>query len=405
MIKGVLDKTSFVLKVVVVLYFFIAFFYFFNVPQGSGDEALFISDLQLIKDAGWYEAIVKNISIPYLILAYPFSFFLENHIALRVTNLFLLGLLFFYFYYFSNRKIDVKYYYLLFFISTVGYFYLGTNDCLFFVSLVIFLNEVNNATQKKQVNLNIALTSLIFAFFTRELIYVYLPIIILGLFILYHFGSRLDRKSILPFLFFVLLLSFNIPSIKNNGHLSYDRKLPPTEYSVSWAQRQYLAQLMVNNGELKNGTHPDWKTTQEYISINGKDALPEGIINGMLYDYKLTISEFFKDFAYSFVYSLRSLGLMLLIIWIYWYRQFKIVRKLDLNQFIPFSALIMMMVFSLIIISYVELRWLAPVFIMAIIYFSNLEIENKIANKFLILNNVTICLFSIYGIIRVFAKI
>ena len=48
--------------------------------------------------------------------------------------------------YFAKRKNTFElsfYWYLLFFISTVGYFYFGTNDALFFIGLIIYLNEIN----------------------------------------------------------------------------------------------------------------------------------------------------------------------------------------------------------------------------------------------------------------------
>jgi hypothetical protein len=47
---------------IVFLYAIIALFYFLNRSPG-GDEMLFISDLELIKNKGWIRAIEKNISI------------------------------------------------------------------------------------------------------------------------------------------------------------------------------------------------------------------------------------------------------------------------------------------------------------------------------------------------------
>ena len=72
--------------------------------------------------------------------------------------------------------------------------------------------------------------------------------------------------------------------------------------NVTWTQRQYLAQILVNNGELENGQHPSWEQTQRYIRLHGEDSLPDGILKGITQDYLLTIKEFFKDLIFSIFY-------------------------------------------------------------------------------------------------------
>jgi hypothetical protein len=399
------EKTGILFKYIVIVYLFVGAYFFMNLPIGGGDESLFISDLQLIKNVGWQEAIIKNISIPYMILVYPFSLIMEDFVALRVLNIGLVLCLFAYFYYVSKIKSNALYFYILFFISTVGYFYFGTNDCLFFVSLIIFFNEVNNAANDKNKNFNLALSALIIAFFTRQLFIVYLPIIVLGLYILYKSGCRFAIKSFIPLGIFILFILFNIPSIEKNRSLSFDKKSPPVGLGVSWSQRQYLAQLMVNNGTLENGQHPSWEETKIYLDQNGKESLPDGILEGITYDYQLTIKEFFKDFAYSMCYSFRSLGFMLLFTLLYWFRAIKKNRTIVLKQFVPFVTLTMLLIFSFIIISYVELRWLCPVFIMTIVYYSEIENQDKISKYFVFSNNLMLCLFSIYGIFRILYKL
>lgn len=395
-------KAAVLFQYSVISYFFIAIFYFMNLPTG-GDEFLFLSDLQLIKNGGWYDAIAKNISIPYLVLAYPLSFFLEDFVALKIVNILLLVLLLVYFYCVKKIKSKTLYSYVLFFISTVGYFYFGTNDCLFFVCLIVFFNEVHSAASAKEVHFNVALSALIIAFFTRELFLVYLPIVVFGGYILYQSGSRFTKKTFFPLGIFILLLLLNIPSLEKNGSLSFDRKAPPQGLGVSWSQRQYLAQLLVNKGELANFHHPSWEQTKEYIEKNGKESLPDGIVNGITYDWQLTIKEFFKDFGYSILYSFRSLGLMVLITLGYWLRQEN--NKMGVSNFVPFSTLLMLMIFSFIIISYVELRWLSAVFVMSIVYYSGLENQKSISKYFIFTNYIVLCLLSVYGIIRILNKI
>jgi len=405
MFDKIAAKSEIVFRYCTILYLFVGLYYFINLPTGGGDESLFLSDLQLIKNSGWQEAIVKNISIPYMLLAYPLSLIMDDFLALRIVNIGLLVFLFFYFYYISKIQTKALYFYVLFFISTVGYFYFGTNDCLFFVSLIIFFNEVNNALNNKNISYNLALTTLVIAFFTRQLFLVYLPILFLGLYILYKSEYKFTVKTFFPLGFVILFIFLNIPSLEKNGSLSFDKKSPPKELGVSWSQRQYLAQLMVNKGELANFNHPSWDQTKEYLEKNGNESLPDGILESITYDWQLTIKEFFKDLGYSFLYSFRSLGLMLLITLGYWIGQLNKNRKIELSYFVPISTLLMLMIFSFIIISYVELRWLSAVFVMTLVYYSQLKEQKKISKYLILANTLVLCLFTVYGIFRIFNKI
>lgn len=92
------NKLQKLFLILVLIYVIVATYFFISRPAGSGDEILFISDLQFIKENGWLKAIQKNVSLPYMILALPFAYFLENFIALRLVNVVLLFFLFGYFY-------------------------------------------------------------------------------------------------------------------------------------------------------------------------------------------------------------------------------------------------------------------------------------------------------------------
>ena len=143
MFKEILAKNEFlifiVFKILIVSSFFIFCFYFFSNPKGSGDELLFLNDLNYINENGWYQAISKKIGLSYLILVYPFTFLFENYIALRIVNVLLFGLLSFYLIKYGKIKNPI-FYFLFLFYSSNGWFILGTNDCLFIVCLVIFFS-------------------------------------------------------------------------------------------------------------------------------------------------------------------------------------------------------------------------------------------------------------------------
>ncbi len=401
----IFKQLKIVFIIITVLYGIIAAYYFLNKPAGGGDEGLFMADLDLINNEGWMEAIKQNISIPFMLLGYPLSFFLKSVVALRIINIILLLLLMFYFYNTSEKKNLLFYGYILFYISTIGFFYAGINDILFAVSLIIYLDGIYRVANKKSSNINLILPALVVAIFTRQLFLVYLPIIIFGWYILHKSKIKFNKKYLIPLFVFIFFLVFNLPSIIENGTLSYDKKFPPESMNVTWTQRQYLAQIMVNNGELKNGQHPSWEQTQQYIQSHGNESLPDGVLKGITQDYQLTIKEFFKDFVFSIFYGTRQLGLMLLITIFFFVNQLYKTKRIESKHFVPITTLIMLLIFSLIIISYLELRWLIPVFIMTIVFYDDLEKENRLPIKLVQLNYFVLAAFAIYGIIRITNKI
>jgi hypothetical protein len=394
-------------KIVAFTYFLISFYYFFYLSKGGGgDESLFINDLIFIKTNGWFLAIEKNISIPYMLMGYPFSLFLTEYMALRTANVFLLLLLLLYFFKIAKIKASPFYYYLFFFLATSKYFFAGTNDALFFTGVIVFMTEVFYFIEKKKMNSQVlAFSGLIVSFFTREMFLIYLPVVMLGFYFLYkNEFSFLKKKMIFPILLFFFFIGVNFPSLKLNNKLSYDDKKPSSEIKASWTQRQYLAQLLVNKGELQNFSHPSWKQTQEYLIVNGPKSLPDGIIEGLTFDYSLTIKEFFKDFYYSMFFGFRQLGLILLFPFYFIIKNLKKENILNSDMYIPYSLILMLCVFSFIIISFIEPRWYIAVFICAIVFYDQYEVQKKISSYFISTNYIVLIFFSIYGIYNLLHK-
>ena len=389
--------------IIVFFYFLISSFYFLQVLPG-GDETLFISDLEMIKSKGWFVAIEKNISIPYMILVYPIALFVKNYIALRIVSVLLLILLGIYFY---KRKSEFSirlYGYFLFLISTVGYFFFGTNDGLFFIGLIVFIHEVYLLQKNKNWNGTLALVALIIAFFTRALVVVYAPVILICLYVIFKEKGLRTIKVTYPLIFLSLFLVLNIPSFLSKGGLSYDLKSPPSSINVTWGQRQYLAQLLVNKGELANYNHPSWEQTRIYLENNGEESLPKGVFEGLFFDIELTIKEFFKDLISSIFLGFRQLGIMLFIPVFFLAKDIYKNRKISLSMLLPISLVLMIGIFSLIIISYVELRWLAPFFVLSIVYFSDLQKNNLLKNHVVIANYIILISMSFYGMYKLFLR-
>ena len=382
----------------VIIYTLIAGYFFLTRTAGIGDEDLFISNLALIQNIGWQAAIVEGISIPYMLLSYLPAQIFEPHIALRLVNVLLLLALAGYFYYFrSIKKIDF-YLMLLFFVSTVGYFYSGINDTLFIVSTVIFFSETYVLAFKVEKGpLSFWVTALILMIFTRALALIFVPVILISIILVLRKGAFKRKTMLVPVLVFLGMLALNLPALQAHGGLSYDKKDPPQEVTVTWAQRQYLAQLMVNEGALKNHNHPSWQQTMDYVADYGEDALPKGILSGVFYDIPFTIKEFFKDFGDILLYGSRQIGLVLPFMLFFGIKHFTKERRINQSTYIPLVLITMMCIFALIIISYVELRWFGSVFIMAIYGFWKLHEEGKIATVFLNVHYVLLTLMSSYG--------
>lgn len=141
------------------------------------------------------------------------------------------------------------------------------------------------------------------------------------------------------------------------------------------------------------------------MKINGEKSLPKTLVEGMLFDVKLTVKEFFKDFIFCIKYGFRQLGLVFLfpffmIVFLIYKKEF------DISKFyFPFLFITIISIFSLIIISYVELRWMVPIFIIAILYFLD-KVENITYGKYVQQANYCfVLLLSLYGIINLIGKI
>lgn len=383
-----------------IIYALIGSYFMLSIPIGSGDEQLFISDLHLITKNGWIKSIEKGISLPHSLLVYPISKVLNTHLALRLTSLMFLIVLYVYLY--LRNKPSIRFYiYLTFFIGTSKVFFIGTNDAMFIVSLFIFLNEVYRITINKKCKPVLAISSLIISFFTRELILVYLPIIILGFVILIRNKQLKLKQMITPIVVLIICLIINIPSFKLNGKPTYEVKAPPENVTVNWVQRQYLAQILVNEGKLSNYQHPSFMETQEYIEKNGENVLPKSLLESLIFNPELTIKEFFKDLWSIIYFGSRQLSLILLIVTGFFLFNMKKRSLFNPINYVPFSLLALSLIFALLIISYVELRWLVPIFISAIVFYSFLEKTNKINVWISKLNLSAMILLMIYGVIKI----
>jgi len=394
---------SIIIYVVAFVYCLTRVLYFWNLPIGSGDESVFLADIKQLNDFGFFESVKKQVSIPHLLAVYPLTYFFKHYIALRVLNILFAAAFLAYIY----RNFKFKENIILFFaVFNVPSFLIGTNDGMFHFFLLLFFLESLLFLLKRKNNLKLGLVFLVSAFFTREMIITYfLAFSLLILYIILFVKYDLKKDLIPAFSLALIFLLLNIPSIIENKGLSYDNKTGVG--NNTWVERQYLSQLMVNDGKLKNYNHVTWNELTAYKKIHGEDSLPKSVIQQLTFNLLLTFKEFFKDFFYMLKDSLRQTGLIQIFVFVFLFLNLKRFKENIL--IIPLISLLTYFVFALITISYVEMRWLTTITILSVVYYQYVIGSEcfpysfrETIHKF---NIIAVFLLMIYGIVKIIPKL
>ena len=375
----------------------ITFWMFFQ-PEGLGDEGLMSLYLDEGKKMGFYSFFSSaNFSVPHGLLAYPLSLVLPNFIALRLISL--IGSIFIWVY--LSRKSLMRNSFagphLAFYIAS-GSFLIGTNDTLLFCFLVVFLFESYLVMEGYQKELPAyAYFSLVSAFFTREFSIIYLPLVATALLLIFRDKYQFypGMKILMGSILFWLVL--NLPPLIHQGKIGYDNKnIENKQLDCTWTQRQYLSQLKANADEIPEFSHVTWEETRAYLDQNGENSLPRTFSESIFFDMKMTVKEFVKDFLFLIKAGIRNIGLAIFFPVLVFVINFK---KPSLgNYFVGIGQFAMMSIFSLIIISYIEIRWLAPVFLIGIVAL-NLGIKQLKNKNWDLINRISLGLLSLYGIL------
>lgn len=390
--------------IVLVLYSFTRIYLFATLPYNSGDESLFIDNLNFFLNNGYIEAVKSKVSIPHLLLVYPLTFLFNEHISLRLLNL-VLALFLLYYIYKRFKSLNLIYL-LIFYFVTANDYLIGTNDGVFFFFLSLFFIEVYCLIKQNKFNYLICFGGLIGAVFTRQLIVMYLFSILFSLYVLYSKKELFKRKHIIYTAGLILFgLVLNIPSIVANRQLSYDNKVNTTDPSVNWVERQYLSQLEVNNNRLANYNHVSWEAVKAYKLKNGENSLPKNFIEVFFFDIKATLKEMAKDSTYVMLYSIRQVGISFLLGLILLFSIFKNKTKV-MEYYIPIVGVLTMFTFTAIIFSYIELRWFFSVFLMTpfLFYDSFFVDKYRFLNHLKSLNFLLIIFVMLFGIFNVVYK-
>jgi hypothetical protein len=408
-VKSGFLKTTSLLRLLVCVYGILAFYYWIiKLPAGSGDEGLMANYLDEAKSVDFFAYLGSgNFSIPHFILLYLPSLFISSFVVLRIITLLFSTFIYIY----IKNRFPCKYpefkYHLLFYLFS-GSFFLGTNDTMVIFFLTVFFVECYRVIEGLDDQLAIyAPAALITALFTREMAIIYLPAVFIALGFLWRRKYYPKKAIFLALGTGVIWLVLNIPSLLNNGAISFDNKVQEKQLGVTWEQLKYLSQIYANEGKMPENQYLSWAEVREYLDLNGENSLPKSTLKAIFFDLKLTTKESIKDFIYILYSGIRQIGLAIFLPFtIFGGLLFK--KSISKSDFFLFSMMLsMVVVFSIIIIAYIEIRWLAPAFLIGILGWY-VALQNIFPKQFYRwINTYFIILLSLYGsftyLVRVFA--
>lgn len=382
---------------IVASYALFRLYYYSQLPLQSGDSGLFAQNAEQLLNGEITLTQNNGFSVFYHILSLPVAYLFGTFEGNRVFNA-VLAVVFIAYVFANCRSFYSRVFWLLPFF-TAATLDVGTNDLLFQFFLFIGLHRLYMAIDSKQKLSGFGLTALATAICIRPLFVMYLPVltVLFGFF----FWNRLkfSRNDVFAATGLLLLfLTLNAVSIFNNGKVLYDNKEPDPKLGVNWIERQYLSQLAVNSGKIPNYTHVSWEDVTAYKAENGENSLPKTLIQAVTFDFKLTLLEAGKDFLYIVKDGTRQTGLTLLLVLLLPIFSFRKSSYLQTNA-LSITVFTGVLTFAVVIISFVEMRWLVPLMLLAA-----LHIESVFQKQFhkqaavLILSNVLfIVLIAIYG--------
>ena len=359
---------------------------FFLFSGGVGDEWYFTNDLNYFIENGYHSSVLRGISIPYTLISYAFyQLTNEISISLRLTgSLFTLVLILYFFLRQSNiiHNRRIYFIYLLFLISTTGGSFYGTNDSIFSTSLLIFLHELLFVDAKNKYNHLLLIISSTLAIISRPIVILYLVVLFLSLMFLKIFQKDYNLKRIfskisLVFLStIIIVLLFNYPKISSGKYtLSFSTKTTSSEHyiakDINWVQWFYFSQLVHNqNGSGYFAPMVEWKDVRSYKQLNGDATLPKSFTDYLI-NYKVFIMKRLpKSLVEVSMISIRYVGILLLLLPLVAYNDFR--KKLPLDNLLLIFIIIFGIVSWVILMpNLVQHRHLFPYYVLLLFIYTS----------------------------------
>ncbi len=371
--------------------------YYSQLPLASGDSGLFAENAKQLLEGEVTLTNNNGFSFFYHLLSLPLAYFFGTFEGNRIFNV-VLAVVFVGYAFANCKSLYSRILWSLPFF-TAATLDVGTNDLLFQFFLFIGLHRLYLAIDSKEKLSGFGLTALVAAICIRPLFVMYIPVLVVLFGFFFWNRLKFTKRDVLSasslLVFFCVV---NCVSLFNKGKLLYDNKEPDPKLGVNWIERQYLSQLAVNEGKIPNYTHVSWEEVNHYKKENGENSLPKTLIQAVTFDLRLTLLEGVKDFLYILKDGTRQTGLTLLLVLLF---PIFSLRKSDFfhRNILSFTVLVGVLTFAVVIISFVEMRWLVPLMLLASIHFESVVRKNFSKQAaLLILTNVLFgSLIAFYG--------
>ncbi len=379
---------SFIISILYISIRFIDDFFLF--VGGVGDEWYFTNDLNYFIENGYYNSVIRGISIPFTLISNIFFQFTDDiSTSLRITGSLFTFILILYFMLRQSLIIKNKktyFIYFLFLISTTGGSFYGTNDSIFFTSLIIFFHELLFIEEYSEYNHLLLLVSATLLVLSRPIVIIYLTVFLISLLIYKIAYKDFDLSKILYKIFKVYLIAmtfallFNYPKIFNEDYrLSYSTKITTPEHyiakDINWVQWFYYSQLMhEQNGSGFFAPLVEWTDVRIYKELNGDLNLPKSF-SDYLINYKMFIMKRFpKSLIEISILSIRYVGLLLLLLPITVYYDLK-KNEISHNLLLMLLILFGISAWSILMPHVVQHRHLYPYYVLLLFIYTSKAVK------------------------------
>ena len=368
----------------ILLYALVNFMKKFLSDDPRGDEGGYLKSFNSMLENGFFDQTIEGHSISFNLLSRVFHFLgFSPLISIRLTA-FVSGVLALYLIWIILKRFtDLSLLYRRIALVTSAnvmvvssYFLVGTTDLLLALLIVFYFYFL--LKRKSWTTWGIVISAAVVALMmlTRQVAILLIPSIALVELMHIRRNKKKVSELIKPFLigimvFGVIVTAFNMPSILDKSRLSYHKKIPSN--GLSWTQLQYLSALETDRGNLQHGKHVSWDYLQQYLDENGESSLPSTPLESLLFDPGLTIKEFFVDLFQEIKPFTRLMGALFLFslgIFLIELRNPKRLWSKIMNNEILVFSMIYISIICLIVIYYVETRWLISVLLLLPVVFS-----------------------------------
>ncbi len=426
-INNLIIKISFLLSCTYIIIQFVDSIFFF--PINLGDEWYFTRDLNYFLKYGYYDSVIRGISIPYTLLSSFIHFFLNDiSFSLRLANAVIVFLLFLYL---CLRKDLLKHNNKLIFatqslvlIGTTGGIFYGTNDSFLFVSFFILCSETYLYLKQYQINKFFLVIIFSICILSRPHFIIYFPILFFSLYTFLFFRDGLNIKNLFNpillsfFISFLIVLLFNYPKLLENNFshnqgtylpkflfLSYSDKsdtYKTDDQGFNWIQWCFYSQMVSENKRFGLfAPFVDWEEVRKYKLKSDSMSLPNSY-QEYIFKYPTFV---LKRIPFSMIevsiYSLRYVGILLIFIplWLI-YRYNK--KYINSSSFILILTFIGIFSWAIIMPNSIAQQRLFPFYLMLLILATDrkLFISNDIYKSAVVLNLIFIDVVMFYAFFK-----